>query len=381
MSNLPKVYAIYDKCYDGNPHHNRSVESSDSEDYTSLNSPSSVEYSDDQEYQEDENFESYDWYPDVLVLGPGGVKGTLELGALYILHEKKLLDDIHTYAGVSVGAIISLLIIVGYSIKEIIVITVDTNILQDVENFNLFSASSNGGLISSDPIRRKLMSLVTNKMGLVPTLKQLYRATGLALVTIAHNMTKDETEYFDPFITPNISCVDAVMLSINMPIVFYRLVYDNNVYVDGALGNPYPINYFDELGRYNILGLYIKNGKRFVSNSSELLYQTNINNVAYISKLIDTPMEQHRYTIIRNSSDRCKHIELNTDVIDSIGITVTAQQKADMIIAGLKEGKAFAASLEKGTYKSPVKPMLLYGMLAEHEKIEDLSILDEMNKI
>ena len=262
MYHSQKIYSIYDKRRNTSINDTCDVDLVD-EDFSSLASPSSVEYSSEDNLTE-EFVNENNWVPDVLVLGPGGIKGTLQLGSLFVLQKEGFLNNIHTYAGVSVGAIISLLIIVGYTIKEIIAITTDTDILQDIENFNILRASNNSGMISSDPIRRKLMSLVTNKIGLVPNLYQLYKDTSLSLVTVSHNITTDEPDYFDPFTRPNMSCVDAVMLSINIPIVFYRLVYDNNVYVDGALGNPYPINYFDNTGLYNILGIYIKNDKRTV---------------------------------------------------------------------------------------------------------------------
>ena len=38
-----------------------------------------------------------DWKPSVLVLGPGGIKGHLELGALLILEKEGYLSNIHQF--------------------------------------------------------------------------------------------------------------------------------------------------------------------------------------------------------------------------------------------------------------------------------------------
>ena len=51
------------------------------------------------------------WPPEVIVIGPGGCKGFLELGALLYLEKEGYLRSVKTYAGVSVGAVISLLIV------------------------------------------------------------------------------------------------------------------------------------------------------------------------------------------------------------------------------------------------------------------------------
>ena len=57
-----------------------------------------------------------------LCISGGGVKGISFLGALSYLLDKKHIDlnNIHTYIGSSVGSIISLLFVLGYSIDELI---------------------------------------------------------------------------------------------------------------------------------------------------------------------------------------------------------------------------------------------------------------------
>jgi len=55
------------------------------------------------------------WKPDIVILGPGGIKGFLELGVLYALQNNNLLENVHTYVGVSVGSIISLLLVCGFA--------------------------------------------------------------------------------------------------------------------------------------------------------------------------------------------------------------------------------------------------------------------------
>ena len=56
---------------------------------------------------------------DTLILGPGGVKGFLELGSLYCLERKGELNGIKTYIGVSIGSLISLLLTSNFKVLDI----------------------------------------------------------------------------------------------------------------------------------------------------------------------------------------------------------------------------------------------------------------------
>ena len=58
---------------------------------------------------------------DTLVLSGGSSKGILTLGALQYCYDNFLLNKIETYVGTSSGAIISFLLIIGYSPIEIMV--------------------------------------------------------------------------------------------------------------------------------------------------------------------------------------------------------------------------------------------------------------------
>jgi len=202
-------------------------------------------------------FDSKTWKPEVLVLGPGGMKGFLELGTLYFLEEKNFFSEVTTFVGVSVGAIISLMMVCGYKVIEIIAESADTNIFNDLSSVSLRDTQDKLGLVSSAPIKRKLVKMVLKKFGYIPNLKQLYEITGLKLVCVTANLDKETAEYMSYETEPHLPVVDAVMYSMNIPIIFYKLKYMGCVYVDGALANPYPVDIFDD-GKTAILGLYIE---------------------------------------------------------------------------------------------------------------------------
>lgn len=271
------------------------------------------------------------WRPKALVIGPGGIKGLKVLGFLVPLEDSGTFSEVTTFCGVSVGSLISLLIICGYTVREIINEAVLLDIFNDIESFDVGSVIENSGLISSEPIKKHLTNLVINKFGIVPSLQGLHSMTGKSLVTTTLNVTDEEPIMMNFFDHPEMSCVDAVMYSINIPFVFYQLSYNNKICVDGGLANPYPIDYLDD-GNTEILGIYMRtvNSKPISSTMS------------YYHKIVNSLMEQRRVDIIRNSSDKCVHVRLEVGVSGvSATFRMTIQEKANILVEGWNQGREF----------------------------------------
>jgi len=305
------------------------------------------------------------WFPRVLVIGPGGVQGLKVLGFLAPLEDAKFLRYIDTYCGVSVGAIISLLIVAGYQIREIVGEASNLNIFKDLENLTLQSIVEHRGFISNEPVRSRLIHLLVNKFGNVPTLRGLYLQTGKSLVTVTLNATDEQCVMMSPHTHPHISCVDAVMFSMNIPFVFYQLVHNGKTYVDGALANPYPVDYFDD-GNTNILGIYIKSNMNKPPPApvrtapiimQKIDTQAPISVGSYSYKIIHALMDQRRNHIMQSVSNRCKHVVLDINAnIDPIGCTIGVQEKANMLVEGFNSGKEFIELMLNDQYEGPPIP-------------------------
>ena len=280
------------------------------------------------------------WSPTVLVLGPGGVKGFLELGALLVFEREKYLERIQHYVGVSVGAVISLLLVAGYSVTEIIAEAFDVNIFQDISSINISEARANSGLISNRGVKDRLLQRMEAKFGFIPTLQQLYVATGLVFTVVTMNLDRDCPEYISKNTDPTLSAVDAVMLSMNIPLLFYKLRHKNCVCIDGAFGDPYPVCEFDD-GNTDILGIYIVTKRPGINNDSNFLL--------YLYKIIDSFMTYSRVRNMQRSSSRVRHLELCTPTFDTVGLTVDAQAKNTMIMCGYREAEKFLPSIPPGS--------------------------------
>ena len=69
--------------------------------------------------------------PDYIALGAGGIRGMYFLGALHQLKSEGRLTNVKGYSGVSVGAAISLLTIIGYDPMQIATLSSDTKLFSD----------------------------------------------------------------------------------------------------------------------------------------------------------------------------------------------------------------------------------------------------------
>ena len=240
------------------------------------------------------------WLPRVLVIGPGAIKGLKILGFLSPIEDSGLLEYVDTYCGVSVGSIISLLIVAGYPIREIVKEAATFDIFRDMESISITNIITNRGLISTEGVRNKLINLVIAKLGVVPTLHGLYMQTGKSLVTVTLNATDEKCVIMNPFTHPQISCVDAVLFSMNIPFIFYQLIYQGKTYVDGALANPYPVDYFDD-EKTKILGIYIKT----LHDNPEI-------------RLPDIPLPSHNQVIQRINNEADSALSITTYILKTI---------------------------------------------------------------
>lgn len=262
--------------------------------------------------------------PTVLVLGSSGFSSYAQLGSLLFLSHTHVLRSIKTYVGCSIGAIISLLLVSGFQPLEIInddkILTSLNEYIQGVKPSQLTSLLTNFGFLSLEPVREYLTKRMTTKFGFVPTMEQLYTLRGAELVTVTVNVAKDETVYISRDNYPTLSVVEAVILSINFPVLVHRYNLDNEPYIDGSFGNPYPIDYMDD-GDTPILGITVVDGPSSCEGFMSYLYRA-----------IRHPIEEIRDRIVENSSDKCFHILLKVESGRTVG---------EVLLTGVEQTKRY----------------------------------------
>lgn len=276
--------------------------------------------------------------PDILVLGPGGIKGFFLVGALMYFENThpQWLTGLKKICGVSIGAIIGLLLTAGFSMTEIIREALEIDLFRDLTSlkFKDFEGVSNRlGLLSNEPIKELLTAKLKEKFGKVPTLYQLYQATGIEFSSVAVNLTEDRAEHFTVETHPRLSCIDAVLRSMNIPLAFYRLEEDDAVYVDGAFGNCHPVDYFDD-GVTSILAIAVESTTATAGNKTVTIVDLLLD----LYKCINRSFKSLREHNIKNSSSACQHLILTSkEMMDPLGLGTSDSKKAGMIVQGYQQ--------------------------------------------
>jgi len=207
----------------------------------------------------------------VLVLSGGGSKGFILLGVLHRIFNSQSLDkrsafsNLEAFVGTSIGSIICFLIIIGLTPVEILSAICTGEFSGFSLHVNISLLFSNCGVLSIenlfDPVQKKTEEI----LGFIPTMSELYELFHKEFVCVTHNITLDETVYIDHLSHPNLSCIEALKMSCNIPFIFEKYLYDKCFFIDGAFSDNFAVEY--TCSRYKdkkILGLYIEKGNSLI---------------------------------------------------------------------------------------------------------------------
>ena len=189
-----------------------------------------------------------------LVFEGGGVKGIAYVGALKALKQKGILSQITRVGGTSAGAINAVLLALNYSEQKTL------EILAKLD-FNNFMDDSWGlvrdtkrlveeyGWYKGDFFKQWMGSLIEAKTGnSQSTFNDLKQLGFRDLYLVGTNLSTGYSEVFSAEHTPRIPVVEAVRISMSIPL-FFRAIrnFRGDVYVDGGVFNNYPVKLFDRL--------------------------------------------------------------------------------------------------------------------------------------
>ena len=194
-----------------------------------------------------------------LVFEGGGVKGIAYVGALEVLEREKILKNIQRVAGTSAGAMVAVLVGLGYNTEDL------RNILWNLD-FKEFMDSSWGfirntsrllndfGWYKGDFFRKLMGNYIKEKTGnSESTFEDIYKLKKEGypfrdIFLIGSNLSTGFSEIFSHEHTPNLCVADAARISMSIPLFFAAVRgMRGDVYVDGGLLDNYSIKVFDRL--------------------------------------------------------------------------------------------------------------------------------------
>lgn len=261
---------------------------------------------------------------DTLVVGGGGFKGCMFLGALHLLEEHGMLKTVRTYCGTSVGAIISLLCVLGYTAQD----QMDMLPIHNVYKFQ----KKPPFIINAVP--EALHTFLDESV----TFRDLFETSGKFLFVVAFNMTESESRVFSVVTTPDESVIKAVIFSSALPCLEMPSDVKGDRYIDGGVVNNLPIDIADEFDlSQNILTFTIS------SRHSET-QQSIVNDI--FNAIVSTPsalLDAHR---IAACSKPTQVVYFESPKGLEQLLSLSSESKRDMFVCGynrmLLEIKKFA---------------------------------------
>jgi len=193
-----------------------------------------------------------------LILGPASMGIYSMIGTLKALESQ--LVDVEEISGSSAGSILALMLALGMSIDEILNISLSLNIPEFVK-LRIGSFFNKFGFVDMEPIRDTLVTIC----GSDPTFEEL----DMKIYVSAYCLNSSSTEYFSRDTHPKMKVIDAVCMSIAVPLLFSCGKYQGRTYVDGGTQEQYPVTPFLDKKPHEITCVKLK---------MEQTYQDNINN-------------------------------------------------------------------------------------------------------
>lgn len=262
---------------------------------------------------------------DSLVLSGGGIKGILTLGFLHTMFEQKQIshESVLEYAGTSIGSVICLLLICGYTPYQIFEMVYTHNFF-DINDGNIFEMVTNYGFMTPNKFVGTIENYIVDKFGHIPSLFELYQKTKKVLYICAVNITNSTEEKISYRTHPNLSCLEAVSISCNIPIIFHKKILGGDIVGDGGLVNNYPWNYISNQCQSTLGILLCGNGKNTKLDSFS----------GYIYRIMNIPISHLCEIRLAFTPSSLHTVRLEYTKSHSFQFNITEDEKLEMFMYG-----------------------------------------------
>lgn len=253
----------------------------------------------------------------ILVLSGGSMRGIAHIGVLKALEELNVLENIKTFAATSVGVMISVLYLVGYTPDELreFIYSIDFKLFSNINMDNL----SNFGMDDGEKMMYvfKKMFEVKNVNKNI-TFSELFQKTNIKLIITAVCINDKKLHYISHETYPNMNVLTGLRMTVSVPFLFTPVKYESKLFIDGGIMNNYPINLFYN-NLENVIGVYL-------NESHEI--GTNINNIeSFITSMIECIFEGMSHASIGNCTSQTINLILPQSEIFSMSMNLEEKKK------------------------------------------------------
>lgn len=260
---------------------------------------------------------------DTILFSGGGMRGVVLIGIMKYLEEHNY--EISNYYGVSVGAMFAFIMNLGFKVEEFEKIVLEKN-FTELCDINIKSFLTKFGLDTGNNIIKWIHDTMSLKnIDQEITFLELHEKTNKKLTIFASNIVTSEMKSFDYNTSPNMKVVDAIRMSMSIPLIFTPKKLNGEIHVDGAVVNNFPIHLVTEESERC---LYFKLNKKLepkLIDQSVFTYIIQVFN-CYVQarKRIEDPEKIKKYDII----------EIQTSIMDTINFNMSKEHKEELIQNG-----------------------------------------------
>jgi len=285
-----------------------------------------------------------------LVISGGGVKGIAIIGALKVLFENNLLNNVEAYIGSSIGGLICFLLNIGYTYNELEEIMFNIN-FSEYRNINISTIFQNWGLDNGEFLIKLFIAIIKQKnISSDITFKNLFEKTNKLLVLTGSELIRNEEKYYSHLETPEMKVLDAIRITISYPIIFNPLknnvikngIEETEILIDGALFSPYPMNYFKDIK--NKIGIIIHSNH----NSNGI-----VDGEDYLINIIKCLTERYEKFHLKDYIDNTIIIDIKN--IHSMNFELTQDDKKNMYQLGIDSATNYLSKNKKVDLKNDLK--------------------------
>ncbi len=280
-----------------------------------------------------------------LILGSGGMKGLIMIGALIRIHENvQHLEKFEYLTGCSIGSLLCVFINLGFSIYQIVSVFAKMNIA-DFMDLRIRNFIENNGFDDGTKLTQLFSAIFLHKnFNGNTTFFELYQKTNKTLTIATTNYTKNKVEYLNWMNTPNLKVIQAMRMSICIPLMFQPVKYDGNYYIDGAIFDPFPYNYI-KISNDLKIGIFVlsKNDYHYIISKNEIEHK-NSSIINMSLNILDMIYKNYLNLYYKKKMKNVIYI-IDNDVENSISFDMNEELKNIYINKGIKYSSKYIQKL------------------------------------
>jgi predicted acylesterase/phospholipase RssA len=282
-----------------------------------------------------------------LALSGGGVKGVFSAGVLLALEHLGLLKNIKGVAGTSIGGLICVMYVTGYTGKEIATYACDTPFSEMLERIDPIRFMARGYISGGKWIKERLRQIIgarTQQPDI--TMEQLFARTGVHLVLCSVCREDGQLALMDHNTFPDLPVWRALRMTMALPWIFKPVPWKGKSYMDGGCRLNYPMNVFPiekTLGiRIGIRGqasemIPVKMdrspGKKKSKNLFKDIMKTLLSMIDLLVFLLDTMTEEVETQMLKGQ--RFREIDGAVEDVSTLSFDISTEDKEKMVMAGV----------------------------------------------